>query len=377
MGHRAHTQTTSEPSSAARTQRPPDRAAALLRLQNNAGNRAVKQLVARKRQVPTDASSLADYSALRGEISFDTATGNPVTDKDLPGLFTPGGAHFNPRPGYGVSFNFSDNVAQDHDKQKLVQDGLAGIARARFGLTSSSKNPVAKGATTILKLSLQRFGGHDGRYRFTSVAGAKADEIQVLIEYLGPAPTPLSTWDGLGAQGQEKLGERFSKFGFTWGDGDVAWSYDKKAQVMQALGLIPDAVLNEVSGISWERRRAQQGPGGESGEYLEPDRKILLYSSAFDDDSTVIEMVAHELGHGLSHRPQERKHSAKSHEDEPAYRHAAGPLAKAPTEYGRKNYAEDFAEAFALFIHEPDTLKLIRPELFDYFTKLDGGLPAP
>ncbi|HET6868900.1 MAG TPA: hypothetical protein VFH80_23510 [Solirubrobacteraceae bacterium] len=382
MGHRAHTTAVSQEPSADRRQRTPDAASAtLLRLQNTAGNTAVTQLIgqrrlSRRRQVPSDPTSLADYSALRGEITIDTATGNPVANKDLPGLFTAGGARFEPRASVDVSFHFSANVAKDGDKQALVQTGLSGIARARFNLASSSKDPVVKGATSILTLSLERFGGHDGRYRFTSLAGAKAGEIQVLIEYLGAAPTPLSSWDGIGKKGQERLNDRFTKFGFTWGDGDVAWSYDKKAQVMQALGLIPDAVLNEVSGITWERRRAQHGPDGEAGEYM-PDRKILLYTSAFDDDWTVIELVAHELGHGLSQRPGERTHTAKAHENEPDYRHAAGPLAKAPTEYGRKAFAEDFAEGFALFIHEPDTLKLLRPELFEYFTKLDGGLPNP
>jgi hypothetical protein len=383
VGHRAHTPTISEPPSADRSQRTPDAApAALLRLQNTAGNAAVTQLIgqrrlARKRQVPADPTTLSDYSDLRGEISFDTGTGKPVADKEVPGLFKKGGARFEPRAGFDVSFNFSGNIVQDRDKRDLIETGLAGVARAAFNLTSSDKDPVKKGSTSILTLSLDQFGAHDGRYRFTSIAGAKANQIQVLIEYLGPAPQSLSSWDALGSKGQESLGGRFAKFGFTWGDGDVAWSYDKKAQVMQALALIPDPVLNEVSGITWERHRAERGPDGESGYYRFPERKITLYTSAFVDDWHLVEIVAHELGHGLSRRPWERKHAAKSHEDEPDYRHAAGPLAKAPTEYGRKAYAEDFAEAFALFIQEPDTLRLLRPELFEYFTKLDGGLPSP
>jgi hypothetical protein len=380
--HRAHTPPTLEPSSNGRTQRSRDGAAELLRLQGSAGNAAVTQLIGqrrltRKRQVPTTPASLADYSALRGEISFDTATGKPVDDKDLPGLFKPGGARFEPRVGFDVSLNFSDNVAKAADNQDRIEIGLGGIARALFNLNAGAKDPVKKGSTSILVLSLERFGGHDGRYRFTSVAGAKAGQVQVLVEYLGPAPSALSSWDALGPEGQKRLAERFGRFAFTWGDGDVAWSYDKKAQVMQALALLPDAVLNEVSGISWERHRAQLGPEGESGQYRYPERKILLYTSAFVDDWHLIEVVVHEVGHGLSRRPWERKHSAKSHEDEPGYRHAAGPLAKAPTEYGRKAYAEDFAEGFALFIQEPDTLKLLRPELFDYFTKLDGGMSNP
>ncbi len=377
MGRRAHTPTTSQPPSADRTQRPPDAASAtLLRLQNTAGNRAVKQLIARKRQVPDNPTTLSDYSDLRGEISFDTAAGKPVEDKDVPGLFKKGGARFDPRAGFDVSFNFSGNIVQDRDKQGLIETGLAGVARAVFNLTSSDTGPVKKGSTSFLTLSLDQFGAHDGRYRFTSIAGAKANQIQILIEYVGPAPQALSSWDKLGSKGQERLGGRFEKFGFTWGDGDVAWSYDKKAQVMQALAVIPDAVLNEVSGITWERHRADKGPDGESGFYRFPERTIELYTSAFVDDWHLIEIVAHEIGHGLSRRPWERRHTAKSHENEPDYRHAAGPLAKAPTEYGRKAWAEDFAEAFALFIHEPDTLKVLRPELFDYFTKLDGGLPS-
>jgi hypothetical protein len=381
VGHRSHTPAISAPPSADRTHRPPDAAsAALLRLQNTAGNAAVTQLIghrrlARKRQVPASPTTLSDYSDLRGEISFDTGTGKPVADKEVPGLFTKGGARFEPRAGFDVGFNFSGNIVQDRDKQGLIEKGLAGVARAVFNLTSTDTAPVKRGSTSILALSLDRFGARDGRYRFTSIAGAKANQIQVLIEYLGPAPQSLSSWDALGSKGQESLGGRFAKFGFTWGDGDVAWSYDKKAQVMQALALIPDPVLNEVSGITWERHRAEHGPEGESGQYRFPERKIILYTSAFIDDWHLIEIVAHEVGHGLSRRPWERQHSAKSHENEPDYRHAAGPLAKAPTEYGRKAYAEDFAEAFALFIHEPDTLKLLRPELFAYFTKLDGGLP--
>jgi hypothetical protein len=376
VGHRAHTPTTSEPPSADRTQRPAGPAATLLRIQNTAGNRAVKQLVARKRQVPDNPTTLSDYSDLRGEISFDTSTGKPVEDKEVPGLFKKGGARFEPRAGFDVSLHFSGNIVQDRDKQDLVETGLTGVARAVFNLTSTDKDPVRKGSTRILILSLEQFGAHDGRYRFTSIAGAKANQIQILVEYVGPAPEALSSWDKLGSKGQESLGGRFAKFGFTWGDGDVGWSYDKKAQVMQALAPIPDPVLNEVSGITWERHRAERGPDGESGYYSFPERKITLYTSAFVDDWHLIEIVAHELGHGLGQRPWERRHSAKSHDKEADYRHAAGPLAKAPTEYGRKNYAEDFAEAFALFIHEPDTLKQLRPELFDYFTKLDGGLPS-
>ena len=136
MGRRAHTPTISEPPSGDRNQRAPDPAsAALLRLQNTAGNAAVTQLIgqrrlARKRQVPANPTTLSDYSDVRGEISFDTATGKPVADKDVPGLFKKGGARFEPRAGFDVSLHFSSNIAQDRDRQDLIETGLAGGGRA-------------------------------------------------------------------------------------------------------------------------------------------------------------------------------------------------------------------------------------------------------
>jgi hypothetical protein len=368
---------------AARTGLPAGPAAgAVLRLQGAAGNAAVSRLIGqrglqRDRKLPDDPTSLGDYStAIRGEISIDTAHNSPV--RDVPELFKPKGARFTPRDGFDVSYHYSKGIAADADKQSLIETGLANIARALFNLASTSTGTVKKGITSTITFDLSRFGGRDGRYRFTSIAGKGAGQVEILIEYLGPAPAALSTWDALGPKGQQKLNDRFAKFGFTWGDGDVGWSYDKKAQVMQALALIPDAVLNEASGISWERAKARLGTDGHAGEYVGgPKRKITLFTAAFDDDWAVIEIVAHELGHGLGFRPQERKSTDSPRHNEPGYRTAAGPLASAPTEYGRRAFKEDFAEGFAMFIAEPDTLKLVRPDLFDYFTNLVKGLPAP
>jgi hypothetical protein len=353
----------------------------VLRLQSAAGNAAVSRLIGRRalqrdRKLPSDPTTLGDYSGVRDEISFDTAHNSPV--RDLPELFKPKGARFTPRDGFDVSFHFPKGIAADASKEDAIEIGLMNIARALFNLASTSTGAAKKGTTSILTFDLTRFGGKDGRYRFTSVAGKKGTEIDILIEYLGPTPAAFSTWDALGAKGQQKLNDRFAKFGFIWGDGDVGWSLDKKAQVMQALALIPDAVLNEVNGVSWERGKAKTGPDGEGGSYTGGSpRKLVLYTSAFEDDWALIELVAHELGHALAFRPQERKSTDSPRHDESGYRTAAGALAKAPTEYGRRAFKEDFAEGFALFIEEPDTLKILRPDLFDYFTNLVKGLPVP
>jgi hypothetical protein len=353
----------------------------VLALQGAAGNAAVARLIGRHtlqrdRKLPADPTSLADYSEVRGEITFDTAHNSPV--RDLPELFKPKGARIPSRDGFDVSYHFSKDIAAGADKESVIETGLMNIARALFNLASSSTAPVKKGQTSIIAFDLSQFGGRDGRYRFTSVAGKTATQVDILIEFLGAATPALSSWDALGEKGRQKLIDRFARFAFTWGDGDVAWSYDKKAQVMQALALIPDSVLNEVSGVTWERGKAQTGPSGEGGDYVGGSTpKITLYTTAFDDDLSVIELVAHELGHRLGFRPHERSPADSARHDQTDYRTAAGALVKAPTEYGRRAFKEDFAEGFALFIEEPDTLKLIRPELFDYFTNLLKGLPAP
>ncbi len=45
---------------------------------------------------------------------------------------------------------------------------------------------------------------------------------------------------------------------------------------------------------------------------------------------------------------------------------------KAITAYGDKDFQEAFAEAYSLYITSPDTLKALRPNVFDY---LDKSLP--
>ena len=67
----------------------------MLALQGAAGNAAVARLIGRHalqrdRKLPADPTSLADYSEVRGEITFDTAHNSPV--RDLPELFKPKGA---------------------------------------------------------------------------------------------------------------------------------------------------------------------------------------------------------------------------------------------------------------------------------------------
>jgi hypothetical protein len=352
---------------------------AVLRLQATAGNTAVTGLFAvrqlqRKRSLPKDATSLADYGGVRGEITLDTDQATLLSLKDT----FKHGSRFATRAGFDLSFHYSPDIAGSKDSESVIETGLANVAIGMFNLTEGTKAPARIGLTHLQNLDLKQFGGRDGRYRFTSVAGAAGKDTEILVEFLGASPPGLASWDALGKDRQGSLSGRFERFKFTWGDGDVAWANDKKAQVMQALGLIPDAILTEVSGITWERGKARTGPDGEAGYYGASRRTITLYTDAFGgDDWYLVKTVIHELGHGVGFRPTEREHHAKSRHDDDGFRKAAGPLKSAPTKYGSSAFQEDYAESFALYMEEKDTLRLLRPDLVAYFDKLIAGLSKP
>lgn len=52
-------------------------------------------------------------------------------------------------------------------------------------------------------------------------------------------------------------------------------------------------------------------------------------------------------------------------------------LQNAPTDYGNTNWEELYAEAFSLYITQPDTLAQIRPHIYEYFYDEFGQLPTP
>jgi hypothetical protein len=89
---------------------------------------------------------------------------------------------------------------------------------------------------------------------------------------------------------------------------------------------------------------------------------------AFKSDSSLIETVAHEIGHAISNKPTEKGGTAIA--DQAEYQNAVkadGP--HAITKYGDTNSSEHQAEAYAMFIAEPATLQALRPNVFAFFEK--------
>ena len=130
-------------------------------------------------------------------------------------------------------------------------------------------------------------------------------------------------------------------------------------------------MLSRVPGVVWTRG---SGPSHtkEAGLYEEtpvgggkpPKRTLTLYSNAFSSDGDLIWTVVHEFGHGRDFAGGTRISGTSAW-----HTAALGDLGKAVTEYGRTAWQEDYADSYAMFVAEPETMKLVRPELFTWFEK--------
>ena len=105
-------------------------------------------------------------------------------------------------------------------------------------------------------------------------------------------------------------------------------------------------------------------------------------NSATDPDFAYT--IAHEIGHALDDAPFEGAAgpvvNAEAHND-PKFQEAAkkdGGRAKAITKYAKTDDFEFFAECFALFIQQRDTLRSLRPNIYRFFQDYQwGGLKDP
>lgn len=363
--------------------------AQVLALQRAAGNRVVADWLLATggpvlaRRLPDDPTELGDYATVRQQIRFD----NDVVDLgDLDQYFL--GARAAPRTGLTIGTHFSGAMAAGTATQAdeaAVRDWLANIGMTLFNLHDTATDPLVTGVTRIETLDLSAHSGQSGRYRFTSVVRARArgapSEVDLLVELVGPARAAAVSWDQMPEPDRQALLARFAGFGFVQGSAINAWSDNDFGKVLQALGQIPDAVLASVRDMTFERGSGALSVDGEAGHYAfrtpPPVRTLTLYGDAFGSDDQLRFVVAHEIGHALSGRPQEANRRQRERSASRNYRRAAqrdGGLAAGITEYARTSWDEHYAEAYAMFTSEPDTLLALRPHIHAYFVTLTDGL---
>ena len=386
---------------------------AVLALQRSAGNAAVAAWLQRDRKLPKDADSLADLGDTAKEMIVDDAA---VSMSSLPYHFRK--PRVPAKMGIKVTTEFGGRMAakEDAEKEKALREGLGTIGMMIFGL--DGERPKEKGEEDVpgtakgkrraptadrvhfKDLDLTKFGGQDGRYRFTAVAakgsGSAPKEVLLIVELLGARRPALRKWDELDEATRKKLLARFKGFGFVKhvpGSDEPAleWKNDDFGKVLQALELIPDGMLKSVQGIRWVRGHQPSAPAGEAGHYEtktglvkddKPERKLTVRGDAFASDEELIGLVAHEIGHAVSSKPAEPKggKALSAQTGKGSFQEAAKADSKlAITEYGKTDAEESYAEAYSLFITEPDTLKLMRPKTYEWFVKQQAAnqLPPP
>ncbi len=360
--------------------------AALRSLQRSAGNAAVTQIIAGARRLQRSPTALADVSLPKRKTLIDDT--RQIKWGGIAGglktLFTNKDAAVHPRGGLTVNTTFGGTMAKpgstDVDEGK-VRTGLERIGMLTFSLDDqSAASDQVVNAVHFLDLELDPFGGVDGHYRFSVVVTAKVSgkptEVDLIIENVKPRIALAAKLD---PTQRTRLQKRFDAAGHKRGGDDETvgadpapkWQDPEWDRVLQATAFIPDAMFSRVPGVVWTRG---SGPSHtrEAGLFEEtpvgggkpPKRTLTLYSNAFSSDGELIWTVVHEFGHGRDFADTTRLSGTTAW-----HTAALGGLSGAVTEYGRTAWQEDYADSYAMFITEPETMKLLRPELFAWFQK--------
>lgn len=323
-----------------------------------------------------------------------------------------------------ASFSVGDKISYAANIDPALRDGLASTGAWIAGQTNAL--PVNKSIEIALDLS--SYGGSHSTFRFTRFehstgTGAKATTEKVmLIELLGnvvaaPAGQAAPT-------GAFTLGAHSFKLAGNWSD-------DEYALLRQGLSLLPATALSDAAGVTFSKS-GHTGSGSEAGEYRSETDTIVLHDNAFSSSSMRVGQhtrtthnILHEIGHALDLRVLERAwtafdsagqsksaratllatrspsgaryvHDAGSgdfnveqalDDSDGAFRKAAGKdkvardtsgrttvegstanLSGGVTSYSDTDYEELFAESFALYSSAPETLRQLRPNIYNYFS---------
>lgn len=319
------------------------------------------------------------------------------------------------RRSVGATNSYSTNIPAE------LHVGLGSVGAWIQGDT----NALPLNSSIEVDLDLSNHGGSHSTYRFTyfthaSGQGGQASTGNVmLIELVGGAVAA--------PQGQTAPTGSFS-IGSTSFNLSGSWSDEHYALLRQALALLPPQALADAAGVTFSQ--TGQSSAGEAGEYDSENDTINIHSNAFPSSSMRVGQhsrgvhnILHEIGHALDLRLleqawstfnaagqpesaretilQERSPSGSRYVPEGSgdynveqdmadssgdFRQAAmrdqvsrdtsgrltvegttANLQGGITSYSNTDYQELFAEAFALYVSAPDTLRQLRPNIYEYF----------
>jgi hypothetical protein len=343
-------------------------------------------------------NSMADYPATsRQGIIYDTG----FDWQSVLSRYFVRGIVMDVRSGYNVTYVVSGFPAGE----EWVSNALKALALYNFNLNNGATDSPFVNRTTVQHLDLSSqtnpadttIQGPNASFRFTSVkfdatgrGSARTENVQLLIEKLGNFTATTST---------ESAADRRQRFANTYqitnavpvrndplGDPVEAMSDSQFDQVLDGLNQVPANLLSRVTGIPVHRSLSASGPRGEVAEYRQTkaagsntwERRLVVYNDFFrmNSEQKTFTMI-HEIGHALDFRPNEVTGgtggpSSSAATGTGSFREAVrldGGLGKGVSSYAAttSNYDEYYAEAFALFRTQPDTLRNLRPNVYQYF----------
>ena len=332
--------------------------------------------------VPLAATGLAAESeATRKSLQFDT----DQSDADFAVIFDLAGT---PVTADNVDDSFeleapTITAIKDDKVRSKLYTGLRNYARGIFDLWPATEGKQTGKATTtrlnlvhIENMDLGPWNGPNAAFRFTSIGAVKKGQItvRILIEEL-PLQVPLAAAGQ--AQGIET--RTLAPQGLTRDAtvNDVLW-----ARLVRGLGQIDTALLGRVRDLSFAASTSHHGPAGEAAKFSDAlakgasawTRRITVYQKMVDADDAVFAFtLAHEIAHAVDDAPTE---GAKGRVNGAAVHELAGFIAAAKkdggrkgavTDYGKTSDSEFFAECSAMYLRQPQSLALLRPNIHAWF----------
>jgi hypothetical protein len=317
--------------------------------------------------------------------------------------------------GATTSYLFGGTTVFGAGIDAALQRGLTSTGAYLAGQT----NVLPLGSTVTVHLDLTPYKGANGSFRFSHFTHAETGKPAgplLLIEFTGAAAAPVAS--ATVPSGSFSVRNQPFMIGGGWND-------QQFGRLMAVLAKLPDSVLQEASGTTFSLRG--QGTPDEAGKYDAAKDEIVIHQNAFPATSTTygggdhaMYSITHEVGHLLDLRRlerawrafdtggqtaagkaqllNERSLSGSRYKDPGSapnatfdqvdarttlagndFRTAAkkdgikpgsagnDPLTGGITPYANTDWQEAFAESFALYVNDPNLLRILRPNVYQYF----------
>ena len=272
------------------------------------------------------------------------------------------------------------DALKDEKSKKTLWRGLRAYARSLFDLVPRRDGRARSNRFNMVheeNLNLAPWKGPDTAFRFTCIGGEKGGKItvKILVEELGQEHQPMAA-DPAGLEAARATPYGLKREATV---PDHVWN-----RVLRSLGKFPESLIMRIRDVTFDTSGAEEGPGGHQAHFADRfdgswKRHILLYRRITRaSDASFAFLLAHELAHAIDAAPTQGTKGRTEgyvHKDK-GFQEAMkkdGGRAKRITSYEAtlSSDSEFFAECLALYVQYPQTLKLLRPNIYAWFVTYD------